>query len=333
MIADLSLRADGRRPSHWPVVFLMGPTAAGKTRLAMELAERLPLGVISVDSAMVYRGMDIGTGKPDRQALTRVPHALVDIRDPDETYSAAEFRHDALAAIAAAREAGRLPFLVGGTGLYFRALREGLSRLPPADAALRARLSSEAATHGWEYLHARLRDADPESARRIRSTDPQRIQRALEVLEITGVPMSRLLAHEARAGMTEPVCAFILEPADRARLHADIARRFDAMLRAGLVDEVRGLRARWPDSEARPSMRAVGYRQIEEYLRGRGTYPEMVERGVAATRQLARRQLTWLRAESSLLRLDCYAAGLADTVLRTLEARLAGGKKAGLDAV
>lgn len=320
------MRAEGRLPSRCPLVFLMGPTAAGKTRLAMELAERLPLGVISVDSAMVYRGMDIGTGKPDRSSLARVPHALVDIRDPDETYSAADFRDDALAAIAAVREAGRIPFLVGGTGLYFRALRDGLSSLPPADPALRERLASEAAMHGWEYLHARLRDADPESAGRIHSTDPQRIQRALEVFELTGVPMSRLLADEARPGIAEPVHAFIIAPGDRARLHADIARRFDAMLRAGLVDEVRGLRARWPDCDALPSMRAVGYRQVGEYLRGRATYREMVERGVAATRQLARRQLTWLRAEPRALRLDCYAAGLADTLLTALKPRLSGGQ-------
>lgn len=299
----------------------------------MALAERLPLHVISVDSAMVYRGMDIGTGKPDAEALRRVPHGLIDIRDPDETYSAADFRADAMAEIARARACGRIPFLVGGTGLYFRALRDGLSILPSADPRVRARLEAEAAERGWERLHARLAAADPESARRIHSTDPQRIQRALEVLELTGVPMSRLLAGASRDGLTEPVHAIILEPGTRARLHEDIEGRFQAMLRAGLVEEVRELQRRWPGFAELPSMRAVGYRQVSDFLGGHASREAMVARAVAATRQLARRQLTWLRAETGALRYDGYAADLVDRVLAGLEAAFSGGKKDDWDAV
>ncbi len=317
---DVSARP--RDPARQPVVFLMGPTASGKTRLAMDLAERLPLRVISVDSAMVYRGLDIGTGKPGAEALRRVPHRLIDIRDPDQAYSAGDFRHDALDEIAKAHSEKTIPLLVGGTGLYFRALRDGLSVLPPADPEVRARLAAEAAERGWETLHARLAGVDPVSAARIHATDPQRIQRALEIYQLTGRPMSQLLSAGQRGALPGPVHALIIEPNDRGRLHADIAARFEAMLRAGFVEEVVELRRRWGSSAGAPCARAVGYRQVREYLEGRSSYRQMAERGIAATRQLARRQLTWLRAEGRAARFDCHAGDLAGDVLAALGAAL-----------
>jgi tRNA dimethylallyltransferase len=291
----------------------------------MHLAARLPLRIISVDSAMVYRRMDIGTGKPGAEALRRVPHRLIDIRDPDQAYSAADFRRDALEEIRLAQRENRIPFLVGGTGLYFRALRDGLSVLPPADSQVRAELAAEAAACGWETMHARLADVDPVSAGRIHENDPQRIQRALEVYRLTGCPMSQLQSRGERATLSNPVHALIMEPVDRHRLHADIASRFDSMLRAGLVEEVKALRRRWRLSTDLPSMRAVGYRQVCEYLDGRSSREEMVDRGIAATRQLARRQLTWLRAEGGAARFDCHATGLVETALDTLRRCLPGG--------
>lgn len=302
-----------------PVVFLMGPTASGKTRLAMALAEHMPMRVISVDSAMVYRGMNIGTGKPGARELERVPHRLIDIRDPDETYSAAEFRRDALAEIASARREDETAFLVGGTGLYFRALRDGLSMLPSADRQVRAQLAAEAARCGWETLHGQLAEVDPHSASRIHANDPQRIQRALEVYRLSGRPMSQLLSEQRDGALQCPVTTVIIEPDDRRRLHADIALRFENMLRAGLVDEVDALRRRWPMSADLPCMRAVGYRQVSEYLEGRSSREEMLARGIAATRQLARRQLTWLRAEEHAARFDCHSADLFEEVRALLD--------------
>ena len=302
----------------------MGPTASGKTRLAIELAQRLPLRIISVDSAMVYRGMDIGTGKPDKEEQRRAPHRLIDIRDPEQTYSADDFRHDALDEIAKAHGENKVPFLVGGTGLYFRALRDGLSVLPSAHAGVRAQLAAQAAEHGWETLHGRLADVDPESAARIHANDAQRIQRALEIYRLTGMPMSRLLSDEKPVALANPLHAFIIEPNDRARLHADIAARFHDMLHAGLVDEVIALQRRCRLGADHPSMRAVGYRQIGDYLEQRCDYNQMVERGIVATRQLARRQLTWLRAESHGLRFDCHAGSLMDDVLAALGGALPG---------
>ena len=318
------MSAGSRGQERQPLVFLMGPTAAGKTRLAMELAERLPLHAISVDSAMVYRGMDIGTGKPDRGELARVPLRLIDIRDPGQTYSAADFRHDALDEIGKAQSESKIPFLVGGTGLYFRALRDGLSVLPPADGEVRAQLAAQAAEQGWGNLHARLADVDPASAARIHENDPQRIQRALEVFELTGVPMSRLLSDRERVALANPVHVVIIEPGHRGRLHADIAARFHGFLQAGLVDEVSELQRRWRLSAGEPCMRAVGYRQVGEYLEGRISYEQMVARAIAATRQLARRQLTWLRAEDHARRFDCHADDLVEAVLATLGKALSG---------
>ena len=306
----------------------MGPTASGKTRLAIDLAvdlaQRLPLAIISVDSAMVYRGMDIGTGKPDEETQARTPHALVDIRDPEQAYSADEFRRDALDAIGKAQQENKIPFLVGGTGLYFRALRDGLSALPPADAEVRAELTARAAEQGWEALHEHLAGVDPQSAARIHANDAQRIQRALEVFQLTGRPMSRLISDEKPVALANPVHALIIEPNDRSRLHADIATRFHHMLQAGFVEEVTGMQRRQPLSADLPCMRAVGYRQIGDYLDGRCSYDQMVERGIAATRQLARRQLTWLRGEQHAARFDCHAPGLMEDVVTTLDAALSG---------
>jgi tRNA dimethylallyltransferase len=278
-----------------PVILLMGPTASGKSAVALELAQRLPLEIVSVDSAQVYRGMDIGTAKPDLRTRAQVPHHLVDVIDPDSAYSAARFRVDALAAIAAIRARGRAALLVGGTMLYFKALREGLSALPGADPGIRARLDARAAAEGWPALHAELARVDPVTAARLEPTDSQRIQRALEVHAISGRPLSTL--HGTRsAGDIAGALAFALMPTDRGDLHRSIARRFEAMLAAGLVDELRALRARFALRPELPSMRCVGYRQAWEFLDGVGDLSGLRERGIAATRQLAKRQFTWLRS-------------------------------------
>jgi tRNA dimethylallyltransferase len=280
-----------------PAVFLMGPTASGKTDLAVYLVQLLPLEIVSVDSAQVYRGMDVGTAKPDPQVLARAPHRLIDIRDPAQSYSAAQFRADALVAMAEITAAGRVPLLVGGTGLYFRALLYGLSDLPAADPALRARLERDAKCKGWDCLHERLRRLDPAAAARIHPNDPQRIQRALEVYELTGQPLSQL-----QKGLGEPIlenCVLKLAcgPRDREVLRRRIAARFRAMLGQGLEREVRALLARGDLGPSTPCLRSVGYRQMVRYLLGEWDYATMRERGIVATRQLAKRQLTWLRSE------------------------------------
>lgn len=280
-----------------PIIWLMGPTAAGKTDLAIRIARRLPVEIVSVDSALVYRGMDIGTAKPEPHVLAEIRHHLVDILEPTESYSAAQFRADALEAIASILARGRIPLLTGGTMLYFRALEHGLSELPPADPEIRARLEREAHEHGWPALHARLAQVDPEAAGRIHANDPQRIQRALEVFEITGQPLSSLQKRAGGGPFPYPLAKWVVAPKDRSWLHARIAERFRQMLAKGFVDEVVALRARGDLDLSMPSMRAVGYRQVWEYLDGRYDYGAMVERGIAATRQFAKRQLTWLRAE------------------------------------
>ncbi len=308
-----------QRPERPPVIFLMGPTAAGKTDLAVALARRLPVDIISVDSALVYRGMDIGTAKPDPHLLAQVPHRLVDILDPAQAYSAAEFRADALREIEAIHAAGRVPLLVGGTMLYFRALERGLAELPEADPAVRARLEAEAAVLGWPALHARLAQVDPEAAKRIHPTDPQRISRALEVYELTGQPLSRLQAQAVSEPLPYAVAKWIVAPKDRAWLHERIAVRFRHMLDQGFVAEVEGLRARPDLSLDKPSMRAVGYRQIWEYLDGRYDYENMVTRGIIATRQFAKRQLTWLRAEQGADWFSSEDPDLASTLLARAE--------------
>jgi tRNA dimethylallyltransferase len=290
-------------------VGLAGPTASGKSALALAAAARWPLEIVSVDSAQVFRGMDIGTAKPSAAERAAVPHHLIDLLDPAQAYSAAHFVADARRSIAEINARGRIALLVGGTMLYFKALVEGLSAMPPADAALRAALDARAATEGWPALHAELARVDPATAARLPPADAQRIQRALEVWQISGRPISRFHEAERSAGLALPLLA--LEPANRTWLHARIARRFDAMLAAGLVDEVRALRARGDLSPALPSMRCVGYRQAWAAL-DTGRLSPLRDQGIAATRQLAKRQLTWLRGmQRSVVACDAPAAEAA----------------------
>ena len=277
-------------------IFLMGPTASGKTALACALAERFPVELVSVDSALVYRGLDIGAAKPDAVTLARHPHRLIDIRDPAQAYSAADFRADALRAMHDITQAGHVPLLVGGTGLYFRALEHGLSALPDANPRIRARLAGEADRVGWPALHARLAGLDPLAASRIGAADTQRIQRALEVIELTGQPLSAQQGGP-RARLPWRVLKLALVPTDRAPLHARIAQRLDLMLEDGFVDEARRLRADPAWQSDLPAMRAVGYRQAWPWLRGEIDAAAFREQAIFATRQLAKRQITWLRSE------------------------------------
>ncbi len=301
-----------------PAIFLMGPTATGKTDLACALAERWPLALISVDSALVYRGLDIGSAKPDAATLARHPHALIDIRDPSQPYSAAEFAEDALAAMHAAQARGRVPLLVGGTGLYFRALHEGLSPLPEADPELRQRLYAEAERDGWPALHARLARLDPQAAERIGPNDAQRLSRALEVIERSGQPLSELQQGPGRARFPWRVLKLALLPADRTQLHARIAARVDRMLDDGLVAEVEALRARPDIDRDLPAMRAVGYRQTWDFLEGDITREALPERIVYATRQLAKRQTTWLRREFDARLIDPDRGASLDAATQSL---------------
>lgn len=282
-----------------PALFLMGPTASGKTELAVELVQHLPLDIISVDSALIYRGMDIGTAKPDQDILQIAPHRLIDIRDPAESYSAAAFRDDALAEMATITKAGRVPLLVGGTMLYFKALEQGLSDLPEADPVIRARLEGEQSRLGLTRLHKRLLQLDPIAGNRIHANDPQRTIRALEVIEITGKTMSELQQGNAGHDFPYQVLKLVRAPQDRALLHARIEQRFHKMLDQGLEQEVKGLIKRGDLSPSMPSMRAVGYRQMLSYLLGQLSRDEMTERGIIATRQLAKRQFTWLRGDKA----------------------------------
>nr|WP_255699357.1 tRNA (adenosine(37)-N6)-dimethylallyltransferase MiaA [Luteimonas sp. Y-2-2-4F] len=305
---------------------ILGPTASGKTALALELAQAHGGEIVSVDSALVYRGLDIGAAKPDAAERARVPHHMLDLRDPWQTYSAAEFAADARAAIGGILARGRLPVLAGGTGLYFRALLDGLADMPPADPALRAALAAQAAERGWAALHAELARVDPEAAARIHATDAQRIQRALEVHRLSGRPITAWQRERPEgAGLPLRVTRLAVAPASRAELHARIARRFEAMLAAGFLDEVRALRALPPlrDHPAPldlPALRAVGYRQAWEHLDGLTDAAAFAERAVAATRQLAKRQLTWLRGQPGLQWFDpaTDAAALRDAVARAL---------------
>ncbi len=291
------MSAADRTDTRPGAIALMGPTASGKTALAVDWAARLGLGIISVDSALVYRGMDIGSAKPDAATLARAPHQLVDIRAPHQTYSAAEFADDALDAMRALHATGRVPVLVGGTGLYFRALLRGLAALPEADPVLRAAIGMEAAARGWPALHQDLARIDPVAASRIQPGDAQRIQRALEVYRLTGTPISALHTEAGRVPFPFRVLKLAAMPADRAVLHGRIARRFEQMLEAGFLAEVERLRADPRIHPELPSMRAVGYRQAWEHLAGGSTGSEFRERAIFATRQLAKRQITWLRGE------------------------------------
>jgi len=297
----------------------MGPTAGGKTALAVSLVRRLPLEIISVDSGMVYRGLDIGTAKPGAEILAAAPHRLVDICEPTEAYSAGRFRRDALREIGLVHGRGRIPLLVGGTGLYFRALAQGLSGVPPADAKIRAELERQAQERGWPELHRELTGIDPQAAARIHPNDPQRIQRAMEVYRLTGKPLSSLLRGGRRGVLPWNVCKLIIAHADRAMSHERVRRRFHAMLDAGFMQEMRALYGRGDLRPELPSMRLVGYRQGWQHLAGQIAYDEMVERAIAATRQLLRRQLTWLRAEPGAVRLDAGDPALEDKVLKFLE--------------
>ena len=297
-----------------PAILLIGPTASGKSAVAFELASRLPVEIVSVDSAQVYIDMDIGTAKPTSAERLRVPHHLIDLVTPEQSYSAARFRDDALAAMRDISARGRLPLLVGGTMLYVKALREGLSKLPPADPGIRAQIDEAAMRHGWPVLHAQLAALDPETAGRLEPNDAQRIQRALEVVRLTGRPLAASYARRDAAELPYRLHAIGLAPSDRAALHARIAQRFDAMLTAGLIDEVRALREKYALDAALPSMRCVGYRQVWAFLDGALAPEELRERGIYATRQLAKRQLTWMRAMPDLEVFDCCDPAAASSV-------------------
>jgi len=299
-------------------ILLMGPTASGKSAAALAIAARLPVEIVSVDSAQVYRGLDVGTAKPGPDERRAVPHHLVDILDPTEAYSAARFRADAVRLAGEIAARGRVPLLVGGTMLYFKALRDGLSELPAADPAVRAEIDAEARVRGWPALHAELARADPASAARLEPGDAQRIQRALEVFRVTGTPLSRQLGDRTR----EPPFALhpiALVPSDRGALHQRIAARFDAMLAAGLVEELAELRTRYALHPGLPSMRCVGYRQAWQHLEGEYGRVELRDRGIFATRQLAKRQLTWLRAWAGLQTFDCLDPHVARRVLAAVQ--------------
>ncbi|WP_150909901.1 tRNA (adenosine(37)-N6)-dimethylallyltransferase MiaA [Marinobacter halotolerans] len=332
--------------SYPPAIFLMGPTASGKTDLAIELCRRLPCDIISVDSAMIYRGMDIGTAKPSPEELAEAPHRLIDICDPAETYSVADFRRDALAAMADISARGRIPLLVGGTMMYFKALLQGMSSLPSADPVLRRQLEAQAQQQGWESLYRELEEKDPMAAGLIHPNNRQRLLRAIEVIRLTGQPISWLWAQGDEDGGGERTAASVedytyftrwqadessslpytvvqlaIAPSDRKILHERIARRFRSMLDGGFLEEVRALMARGDLHSELPSMRCVGYRQAWSYLAGEDDHQEMVGKGVAATRQLAKRQLTWLRKWSGLDWLESDDPETVDLALKIIGSR------------
>lgn len=308
-------------PALPPAIFLAGPTATGKTDLALSLAEEFPVEIINVDAAQVYRGMDIGTAKPGAAERARVPHHLIDIRDPSEIYSAAEFREDALAAMQAITARGRIPLLVGGTLFYFRALQHGLPDLPSADPALRARLLAMAEAEGWASLHRRLQQLDPDRAARIHPNDPQRTLRALEIIELTGRAASEF-GMQGSETLPYRAIRLFLYPENRDWLHDRIARRFHAMLEDGFLEEARQLFARPDLDPSLPSLRTVGYRQAGLYLSAGINYDAFVERAITATRQLAKRQMTWLRALQDSARFDCQTANLHPAIRNWLIAKL-----------
>lgn len=294
----------------------MGPTASGKTALAMDLYDNLPCEIVSVDSAMIYKGMDIGTAKPDAETLERYPHRLIDICDPAEAYSAAEFRRDALQQIDEIRAAGKVPVLTGGTMLYFHALKNGLATLPEADPVVRERILQQAQEHGWDHIHRRLAEVDPESAQRLNPNDSQRLQRALEVYEITGRSMTDLWAEQEKQKPDFPIISLAVMPEERAELHQRIEQRFDIMLEQGFVDEVRTLWERGDLDLQMPSVRCVGYRQVWEYFAGTWDYETMRFKGIVATRQLAKRQVTWLRSWENLTWMDTHDPKLLANTLK-----------------
>ncbi len=298
-----------------PALFLMGPTASGKTQVAVELAQHLPVEIISVDSALVYRDMNIGTAKPEAAVLAHAPHHLINIIDPTNAYSAAAFRHDALHLMNDITQRGRIPLLVGGTMLYFRALRFGLNELPQADSKVRAALDEQSVSIGWPALHAKLAQVDPETAALLKPNDAQRIQRALEVYQLSGQPMSALFKQQNKYPLPYHVMQIALIPSERSKLHARIATRFVAMLKLGLVDELLALKEKYSLHPNLPSMRCVGYRQAWQLLAGEINETELLDKGIAATRQLAKRQLTWLRGMPEIIEFDCLTHNLAQQVI------------------
>jgi tRNA dimethylallyltransferase len=308
------------------LVVLTGPTGTGKSALALELADRLsdrvPVSIISVDSAQVYRGMDIGTAKPSVEVRARIPHHLIDIRNPDESYSAGDFVRDARGAIDDSAAQGRLPLLVGGTMLYLRALYQGLAALPAASPAVRATLDEQAALHGWPSLHGELAAVDPQAAARIEPTDAQRIQRALEVYRLTGVPISYWQRETRGAREQFRWLRYALLPASRDSLRQRLQARFEAMMQAGLLDEVRELKRSWHLTERHPAMRAVGYRQLSQFFLGRCSLEQASQQAVLATAQLAKRQITWLKRETDLIPLNSEDVGQSASVESVIRARL-----------
>lgn len=301
-----------------PIVFLMGPTASGKTALAMELYDQLPCEIVSVDSALIYRDMNIGTAKPDAEMQARYPHRLIDLRDPAEVYSAAEFRADALAEIQRIHAAGKIPLLTGGTMLYFHALQNGLASLPKADSEVRKRIEQEASEKGWSAIHARLAEVDPQSAERLNPNDSQRLQRALEVYELTGRSMTEHWAEQNAQRLDSPVVSLSVMPPERSVLHERIEQRFQIMLDQGFEEEVRALWDRGDLDLSMPSVRCVGYRQMWEYFSGQWDYKTMQFKGVVATRQLAKRQITWLRSWENLNWLDTNDRDITSKALKLI---------------
>jgi len=302
----------------------MGPTASGKTPLALAIARSLPVEIVSVDSAQIYRGMDVGTAKPSASEREGVPHHLLDIIEPTESYSAARFRADALRLMNEITARGRIPLLVGGTMLYFKVLREGLSELPDSDDDVRAKIDAESAARGWPALHAELARVDPETAARLKPNDAQRIQRALEIFLVSGAPMSQLLGRGKGTLLPFRLIELALVPSDRGALHSRIEERYDAMLKRGLVEELRSLRKRYALHPGLPSMRCVGYRQAWQFLDGEIDRDELRDRGIFATRQLAKRQLTWLRGMQGVQSFDCLEHNLESAVRDRVRAELGG---------
>lgn len=301
-----------------PAIFLMGPTASGKTALALELVKRLPVEIIGVDSGQIYRGMDIGSAKPDAATLSEAPHRLIDIREPDESYSAGEFCEDALREMRDITRAGRIPMLVGGTMLYFRSLEHGLSALPAANAGVRAALEAQLAEQGLAAMHARLLAIDPVAGARIHPNDPQRTLRALEVYELTGSTLTALTGAQTRSPLPYRLCKLAIAPKERDDLRERIALRFKQMIEQGFIEEVEALYARGDLNLDMPSMRSVGYRQIWYYIQGKYSRAEAVERGIIASRQLAKRQMTWLRSDTDVHWFDSMDKKLLDSVLKCL---------------